>query len=77
MLNLTKAVEWTAEVETEIRDFKLEWNLETLTIHSRHKNKKDGYRMIEDMGAADVNRLADAMKNMVTMGDDRFPAGKA
>lgn len=77
MLNLSKAVKWTAEVETELRDFKLEWNLETLTIHSRQKNKKDGYRMIEDMGAADVHRLADAMKNMVTMADDLFPASKA
>ena len=72
MLNLTKEVEWTAEVETEKGNYKLEWNLEKLSVHSPRQT-----RLIDGMGAADVNNLADAMKGIVSMGDDRFPASKA
>ena len=76
-MNLTKEVEWNAEVDTEEGKFKLNWNLEKLKVHSHKRNLNGGMLIIEGLGAADVNKLADAMKNMVTMGDVRFPPAKA
>ena len=76
-MNLTKEVEWNAEVETEEGKFKLNWNLEKLKVHLHKRSVNGGMLIIEGLGAADVNKLANAMKNMVTMGDVRFPPDKA